>query len=257
MNNLKRIKFWIKCNHLKITTSVGCIALGIIIGILFYKNVQEKNDWLISILIGLITSIAVSTFFECSNMIRQNKKDNAIKRATLFYFWNSIINQCSYMLAWKYPLYHYACDIDDMEQFIEKKVAYTQNESQKIIQFYSAVLTKQEFDVIETLFKESKSLCQLKNDKLWDTMKSKKQLYNSFYNFLGQRDKALQQMSKVDYNEIKMNVEYMYKVLQSYLNKLENAIDVFSYLFHDNTSYKNLHSDIIKANKQNQGLLEK
>lgn len=61
----------------------------------------------------------------------------------------------------------------------------------------------------------------------------------------------------MDYNEIRKNVESVYSVLRDYLNVLENAIDVFSYLFYDNKSYRNLHLDIIKADIQNRGLLEK
>ena len=58
--NLKHIIFWIKCNHLKLITAVGCIAFGIIIGVLLCKNVETKYDWLIGILTGLITSVVVS-----------------------------------------------------------------------------------------------------------------------------------------------------------------------------------------------------
>lgn len=71
---LKHILFWIKYHHLRVITAVGCIALGIIIGILLCKNIAAKYDWLISILTGLITSTAVSIFLDCFNKSAQKRK---------------------------------------------------------------------------------------------------------------------------------------------------------------------------------------
>ena len=235
--NLKHIKFWIKYNHLKFITAVGCIAFGIIIGVLLCKNVETKYDWLIGILTGLITSMVVSVFLDCFNKIAQKKKDDAIKRATIFHFWSNMIAQSMHMLAWEHPLYHHACDIDYMEQFVEEKVIPLKNECQNTIQFYSAVLTKSEFDALDMLFLQSQSIITLTSSKLWDTMKNKEKLYHRFYNFLGHRDRALQELPEMDYNEIRKNVEYVYSVLRDYLNVLENAIDVFSYLFYDKVQF--------------------
>lgn len=254
---LRRIGFWIKCNHLKFTTAVGCIALGIIIGILCAKSIVEKYDWLIGIMTGLITSTAVSAFLDNCNKTIQKKKDDAIKRATIFHFWSNMIVQSMHMLAWEYPLYHHACDIDYMEQFVKEKVVPLKSECQNTIQFYSAVLTKFEFDTLNVLLLHSQNVIAVTSDKLWDTMKSKKEMYHHFYDFLGHRDKILKEMSETEYNEIRKNVEYIYTVLRDYLGELENAIDVFSYLFRDNKSYKNLHFGIIKADTKNRGLLEK
>lgn len=255
--NTKHIKFWIKCNHLKLITAVGCIAFGIIIGVLLCKNVEAKYDWLIGILTGLMTSMVVSVFLDCFNKAAQKKKDDAIKRATISGFWNNMINQSMHMLAWDHPLYHHACDIEYMEWFVKEKVVPLKNECQNTIQFYSAVLTKLEFDALDMLFLRSQSIITLTSGELWDTMKGKEELYHRFYDFLGHRDRALQELSETDYDEIRRNVEYVYSMLRDYLNVLENAIEIFSYLFHDNDSYKNLHSDIIKADTHNQGLIEK
>ena len=85
------------------------------------KNVETKYDWLIGILTGLITSMVVSVFLDCFNKIAQKKKDDAIKRATIFHFWSNMIAQSMHMLAWEHPLYHHACDIDYMEQFVEER----------------------------------------------------------------------------------------------------------------------------------------
>ena len=52
-------------------------------------------------------------------------------------------------------------------------------------------------------------------------------------------------------------IEYIYAILRAYLGELENAIESFSYLFHDDKSYKNLHFDIIRSDKIHQKLLEK
>lgn len=64
-------------------------------------------------------------------------------------------------------------------------------------------------------------------------------------------------MSETQYNEIRENIEYIYAILRAYLGELENAVEAFSYLFHDVESYKNLHSDIIKSDIIHLGLLEK
>lgn len=168
-----------------------------------------------------------------------------------------MIIQSMHMLAWTHPLYHHACDINYMELFVEEKVVPLKNECQNTLQFYSAVLTKSEFDALYRLLQLSKKVIAITSDTLWDTMKSKKKLYHRFYDFLGYRDKFLKEISKTDYNEIKKNVECIYSVLREYLDGLENAIEIFSYLFYDNTSYINLHSDIVKADTKNQGLLER
>ena len=86
--DIKHIGFILKNNLLRFATAVGCTALGIIIGILLAKNVATKNDWLIGILTGLITSIVVSVFLDNCNKATQKKKDVAIKRASIFHFWN-------------------------------------------------------------------------------------------------------------------------------------------------------------------------
>lgn len=254
---LKHIQFWIKYNHLRVITAVGCIALGIVIGILLCENIEAKHDWFISVLTGLITSTTVSIFLDCFNKSAQKKKDDAIKRATISGFWNNMISQSMHMLACAHPLYHHACDINYMECFVKEKVVPLKNECQNTIQFYSAVLTKLEFDALSGLLLLSKNVIAITSDTLWDTMKSKKKLYHQFYNFLGYKDIFLNEISKTDYNEIKQNVEYIYSVLREYLGGLENAIEIFSYLFYDNTSYINLHSDIVKADTENQGLLER
>ena len=72
--NSKHIKFWIKCNHLKLITAIACIAFGIIIGVLLCKNVETKYDWLIGILTGLMTSMVVSVFLDCFNKAAQKRK---------------------------------------------------------------------------------------------------------------------------------------------------------------------------------------
>lgn len=253
---LMHIRSWIKFNHLKLTTSIGCIALGIIIGILCTKGIVEKYDWLIGIITGLITSTTVSVFLDNCNKTMQKRKDDAIKRATIFHFWNNMIVQSMHMLAWKYPLYHHACDIDYMEQFVEEKVIPLERECQSTIQFYSAALTKLEFDTLDRLLSRSQQVIAITSGKLWDTMKSKKKMYHNFYNFLGHRDNMLNEMSKTQYSEIRENIEYIYAILRAYLGELENAIEAFSYLFHDDKSYKNLHFDIIRSDKIHQKLLE-
>lgn len=254
---LMHIGFWIKFNHLKFTTSVGCIAMGIIIGILCTKGVVEKYDWLIGIITGLITSTAVSVFLDICNKTMQKKKDDAIKRATIFHFWSNMIIQSMHMLTWKYPLYHHACDIDYMEQFVKEKVIPLESECQNTIQFYSAVLTKFEFVTLDRLLSRSQQVIAITSNELWDTMKSKKMMYHHFYDLLGHKDKMLNEMSETQYNEIRENIEYIYAILRAYLGELENAVEAFSYLFHDVESYKNLHSDIIKSDIIHLGLLEK
>lgn len=255
--NMKQVWFSIKLNHLRLLTAAGCIAFGIIIGILCTKSIGDKYDWLIAILTGLITSTAVSVFFDCINKASQKKRDDAVKRTTIFRFWSNMIIQSKQLLSWEHPLYHHACDIDYMEQFVNSKVKLIKCECEKIIQFYSAVLTKSEFDTINMLLSYSQIIIATTEGKLWREMKCKKQSYHRFYVLLGHRDKILQEMSVHDYDEMKINVKYIYSILRQYLGALEDTIHAFGYLFHDDKSYKNLHLEIINADAKNKGVLEK
>lgn len=226
---IKHIWFSVKLHHLRLVTAFGCIAFGIIIGIICSENtIEDKYDWLIGILTGLITSTAVSVFFDCVNRSLQKKKDDAVKRATILKFWNNLILQSKHLLCWEHPLYHHACDIDYMEQFVNNKIKPIKYECEKVIQFYSAVLTKSEFDTINMLLSHSALMLATTEGKLWDEMKRKKQVYTRFYNYLGHRDKALQTMSVYDYNEIKVHVEYIYSILRKYLGALEDTIYIYS-----------------------------
>lgn len=254
--NLVRIKFWIKCNCLRLITASGCMAFGSIIGIFLCKNIDTKHDWSIGILTGLMTSIIVSAFLDSYNKSTQKKKDDAIKRATMFDFWNNMILQCMHILSYKYPLYHLACDIDDMEKFVKERITPIQIQCQNTIRYYSAALTKLEFETLNNVLLQSQIITSSIDGPLWNEIRGEKERYHRFYDFLGNRDKALQELSEKDYYEIRKNVKCFYLQLRSYLNALENAIDLFHYLFHESESYKKLHSDI-KADTKNQGLLDK
>lgn len=253
----ENIKFQIKFNLLKLTTAIGCMALGVMIGILFARNIPAKCDLLIGIVTGLITSTVVSLFFDSRNKATQKKKDDAIKRATIFRFWNNTLSQCMNMLGFEHPLYHHACDIDFMEKFVEDKIVPLTNECNNTIQFYSAALTKQEFDALKLLLDRSQYIISVINSPVWDEMKGNKEMYHRFYYFLGYRDKIFDEMSMDNYEKIKKNVEYMYSFLRDYLNALENTVYVFGYLFNDTISYRNLHSSIVNAEKRNKDLLKK
>lgn len=194
----------------------------------------------------------------CSyNKSTQKKKDDAIKRATMFDFWNNMILQCMHILSYKYPLYHLACDIDDMEKFVKERITPIQIQCQNTIRYYSAALTKLEFETLNNVLLQSQIITSSIDGPLWNEIRGEKERYHRFYDFLGNRDKALQELSEKDYYEIRKNVKCFYLQLRSYLNALENAIDLFHYLFHESESYKKLHSDIIKADTKNQGLLDK
>lgn len=175
----------------------------------------------------------------------------------MFVFWNTMILHCIHILSYKHPLYHLVYNIDDMEKFAKERIVSIQIQCKNTIRYYLAALTKLEFETLNTVLMESQIITFSIDGPLWNEMRGKKGLYHRFYDFLGNRDKALQELSEKDYYKIRKNVKCFYLQLRSYLNALENAIDLFRYLFHESESYKNLHSDIIKADTQNQGLLNK
>lgn len=253
-NKIKDFLIWLKHNHLKLITAVGCIALGVIIGIVLVKGVPNKNEWLMGLITGGLTSLVVAIFLDASHKKNQTKRDVAIKKAVLFRFMHNLINQSMHMMCGEYPLYHHACDIDYMEEFVKGKIAPLNKECIEVTRYYSALMTTEEFNALNAITIQTKNLINLINSNLWKEMCAEKQDYHRFYNFLGHKDKAVETLTSDTYEKIKRNISETHRYLRSYLSDVETAVYIFSYLFDDDKSYKNLHADITRMNIDNNTL---